>query len=120
MPRSRRTLIQRAQAIFRYINTRPTPFPKSQLQDIGFNPTTAEDWLRLIEYIQSQPRIKVTKMGSNTYIERIENNYLSLLRKRVLDDALSFQERSKTMDDYINALIVLERTEDGRLKKIKE
>ena len=119
MPRSRRTLIERAKSIFRFINTRPTPFPKSQLQEIGLNPSTAEYWFRLIEYIQSQPKIKVTKMGSSTYIEKIENNYLSILRKRVLDATLSRQERSKTMDDYINALIVLERTTTGRLKTPK-
>ncbi len=95
----------------------PEPFPKSDLQGIGFNPTTAESWVRLIEYIQSQPRIKVTRMGSSTYIERLENKYLSMLRKRVLDSDLSLKERARTMDDYINALLTLEKIEDGRIKK---
>jgi hypothetical protein len=113
----RRTLAERAESIFKFIDAQPEPFPKSEFQRIGFNPTTAENWVRLIEYIQSQPRIKVTKMGSSTYIEMIENKYLSMLRKRILDSSLSLKERENTMDDYITALITLERAEMGRIKK---
>ena len=112
----RRTLIQRAKSIFKFIDSQPEPFPKSEFQKIGLNPTTAETWLHLIEYIQSQPMIKITKMGSSTYIERLENRYLSMLRKRVLDSSLSLKERTQTMDDYINALLTLEKIEDMRLR----
>lgn len=115
--RRSRTLAERAESIFRFIDAQPEPFPKSELQRIGLNPTTAESWVHLIEFIQSQPRIKVTKMGSSTYIERLENKYLSMLRKRILDSSLSLKERTHTMDDYINALLTLERIEDGRIKK---
>jgi len=117
MPGKRRTLAKRAESIFNYIEAQPEPFPKSQLQDIGLNPSTAENWVRLIEYIQSQPRIRVVRMGSSTFIEKIENRYLSMLRKRILDSSLSIKERASTMDDYISALITLERTEMGRIKK---
>jgi hypothetical protein len=118
MPRKRRrTLQERAESIFSFIDAQPEPFPKSELQRIGLNPTTAESWVRLIEYIQSQPRIKVTKMGSSTFIEKLENRYLSMLRKRILDSSLSMKERSRTMDDYISALVTLERIEEGRIKK---
>ncbi|MHA2396616.1 MAG: hypothetical protein ACXAC0_07920 [Candidatus Thorarchaeota archaeon] len=113
----RRTLAERAESIFKFIDAQQEPFPKSEFQRIGLNPTTAESWVRLIEYIQSQPRIKVTKMGSSTYIEMIENKYLSMLRKRILDSSLSLKEREATMDDYITALITLERAEMGRIKK---
>jgi hypothetical protein len=113
----RRTLAERVESIFRFIEAQPEPFPKSELQRIGLNPTTAESWVRLIEYIQSQPRIRVVRMGSSTYIERIENRYLSMLRKRILDSSLSMKERATTMDDYISALITLERAEMGRIKK---
>ena len=116
-PRRSRTLAQRAQSIFRFIDAQPEPFPKSEFQRIGLNPTTAENWVSLIEYIQSQPRIKVTKMGAQTYVEKLENKYLSMLRKRVLDSSLSMKKRTQTMDDYIHALITLERIEDGRIKK---
>ena len=112
----RRTLTQRAKSIFKFIDSQPEPFPKSEFQKIGLNPTTAETWVHLIEYIQSQPMIKITKMGSSTYIERLENRYLSMLRKRVLDSSLSLKERTQTMDDYINALLTLEKIEDMRLR----
>ncbi|MFQ5833903.1 MAG: hypothetical protein ACE5H4_14450 [Candidatus Thorarchaeota archaeon] len=118
MPRKRRTLAERAESIFEFINAQGEPFPKSKLQAIGLNPSTAENWVRLIEYIQSQPRIRITRLGSTTYIEQLENRYLSMLRKRILDSKLSLKERSKTMDDYIAALITLERAEMARIKKI--
>jgi hypothetical protein len=113
----RRTLAERAESIFGFIDSQSEPFPKSEFQRIGLNPVTAESWVRLIEYIQSQPRIKVTKMGSSTYIEMIENKYLSMLRKRILNSSIPLRERESSMDDYITALITLERTEMGRIKK---
>ncbi len=117
MPKKRRTLAERAKSIFRFIELQEEPFPKSELQRIGLNPTTAESWVRLIEYIQGQPRIRVTRIGSSTYIEKLENRYLSMLRKRILDSSLSMKERETTMDDYISALITLEKIEMGRIKK---
>ena len=119
MPRKkcRRTLAERAESIFKFIDMQPEPFPKSELQRIGLNPHTAESWIRLIEYIQSQPMIKVIRMGSSTYVEKIENRYLSMMRKRILDPKLSLKERNDSMRDYINALMTLETIEDGRIKR---
>jgi hypothetical protein len=116
-PRKSRTLTERAEAIFRFIERQPGPFAKSELQEIGLNPSTADTWVRLIEYIQSQPRIRVTRMGSSTFIEKVENRYLSMLRKRLIDSGLSMKERSRTMEDYISALVTLELIEEGRIKK---
>jgi hypothetical protein len=87
------------------------------LKEIGLNPKTAESWIQLIEYIQSQPRIRVTKMRSQTYLERLENRYLTMMRKRILDSNLSLKERTAAMNDYINALLTLEKVEDMRIKK---
>ena len=116
-PSRRRTMAERAESIFKFIDAQPEPFPKSEFQRIGLNPTTAENWIKLIEYIQSQPRIKATKMGSSTYIERLENKYLSMMRKRILDSNLTLKERTDAINDYINALLTLEKIEDGRIKK---
>ncbi|MFW9887788.1 MAG: hypothetical protein ACFFER_06375 [Candidatus Thorarchaeota archaeon] len=110
-------MTERVESIFRFIDSQPGPFPKSDLQRIGLNPSTAETWVRLIEYIQSQPRIRVTRLGASTYIEKVENRYLSMLRKRLIDSGLSITERSKTMEDYISALVTLELIEEGRIKK---
>ena len=116
--RRRRTLAERAESIFRFIDAQPEPFPKSELQRIGLNPTTAESWVRLIEYIQMQPMIKVTRMGSSTFIEKIENKYLSMMRKRILNPKLSLKERNDAMRDYVNALMTLETIEINKLKQL--
>jgi hypothetical protein len=111
-----RTLQQRAEQIFKFIDLQPEPFPKSDFKRIGLNPSTAESWIQLIEYIQGQPRIRITKMGSQTYIERLENKYLAMMRKRILDSNLSLKERTNAMNDYINALLTLEKIDDMRIK----
>jgi hypothetical protein len=115
--RRSKTITERVELIFKFIEAQPEPFPKSDFKKIGLNPKDAEKWIRLIEYIQSQPRIRVVRMGSSTFIEKLENRYLSMLRKRILDSDLTLKERSATMDDYIAALITLERTEMGRIKR---
>ena len=114
--RKARTLVERVERIFEFIDAQPGPFTKSEFQHIRLNPKSAEKWVRLIEYIQSQPMIRVTRMGSSTYIEKIENKYLSMMRKRILNPKLSQKERSDAMRDYINALQTLELIEDGRIK----
>ena len=70
--KNRRTLIERAQAIFKLIDYEEDPFPKSKLQKVGLNPATAEKWLDLIMYIQKQPRIRLIKTKNTTIIEKQE------------------------------------------------
>lgn len=114
--KGRRTITERVESIFDFIEMQPEPFAKSELQRIGLNPKSSEKWLRLIEYIQNQPMIKLTKMGNSLYIEKLENKYLSMLRRRILNPRLSYKEREQTLRDYIGALITLEKIEDGRIK----
>ena len=40
----RRTLQERVEAIFKFIDLQNDVFPKSRLKEIGFNPSTAEKW----------------------------------------------------------------------------
>ncbi|MBD3405283.1 MAG: hypothetical protein GF411_03990 [Candidatus Lokiarchaeota archaeon] len=115
--KGRRTLTERVESIFEFIEMQPEPFAKSELQKIGLNPSSAEKWLQLIEYIQNQPMIKLTKMGNSLYIEKLENKYLSMLRRRILDPNLSYKEREQTLQDYVGALITLEKIEEGRIKQ---
>jgi len=114
--RRARSIAERAETIFKFIDAQPEPFPKSEFRRIRLNPKAAENWIHLIEFIQSQPMIRVTKMGSQTYIEKIENKYLAMMRKRILNPKLSLKERNEAMNDYINALQTLETIEDGRMK----
>jgi len=105
----RRTLIERADAIFQLIEKEDDPFPKSKLQDIGFNPSTAEKWLDLITFIQRKPRIRIIKTGSSTIIERTETGYQVMSREIFMDTKRSYKDRFHALQSYLSALITSER-----------
>ena len=110
--KNRRTLIERAKAIFDLVDYLDEPFPKSQLQDIGLNPATADKWLDLIVYIQRQPRIRLIKTKRTTIIEKLEQKYHTMSREIFLDPRRSYEERFNALRDYFNALITSERLRD--------
>lgn len=105
----RRTLIERAEAIFKLIEKEDEPFPKSKLQDIGLNPSTAEKWLKLITFIQRKPRIRVIKTRNSTIIERTETGYHVMSRETFMDSKRSYRERFHALESYLSALITSER-----------
>ena len=107
--KNRRTLLERAQAIFKLVEYEDEPFPKSKLQKIGLNPATAEKWLELIVYIQKQPRIKLIKTKNNTIIEKHEQRYHTMSREIFMDSNRSYEERFNALQDYLSALITSER-----------
>ena len=105
----RRTLLERVEAIFEFIEKQKGIFPKSRLKDIGLNPHAAEKWLKLIDYIQNQPKIRLIQTEHNTFIEKVEGKYQALMRKMVLDDSLSFEQRLQHVTDYLKSLYSRER-----------
>jgi len=111
-PKNRRTMIERAKAIFNLIDYLDEPFPKSQLQNIGLNPATADKWLDLIVYIQKQPRIRLIKTKRTTIIEKHEQRYHTMSREIFMDPAKSYEERFNALRDYFNALVISERLRD--------
>ena len=64
--KQRRTLIERVEAIFKFIDLQKNVFPKSRLKEIGINPRAAEKWFKLIDYIQTQPKIRIIQTEHNT------------------------------------------------------
>ncbi|MCK4895381.1 MAG: hypothetical protein KAS47_01130 [Candidatus Heimdallarchaeota archaeon] len=106
---ARRTLIERAEAIFKLIEKEDDPFPKSKLQDIGLNPSTAEKWLELITFIQRKPRIRMIKTGTSTIIEQTETGYHVMSREIFMDTKRSYKERFHALQSYLSALITTER-----------
>ena len=104
--KNRRTMIERAKAIFDFIEYIDEPFAKSQLQEIGFNPATADKWLELILFIQRQPRIRLIKTKRNTIIERHEQRFHTMSRETFMDSTKSYEERFNALRDYFNALII--------------
>ncbi|MHA1682715.1 MAG: hypothetical protein ACTSUE_17380 [Promethearchaeota archaeon] len=109
---SRRTLRERIEAIFKFIEAQPGTFPKSRLKEIGLNPSTAGKWLDLIEFIQGQPKIRLVKSGHNTLIEKVEGKYQALMLKMVMDESVSFEERLQYLTDYLKSLYVREKIDE--------
>ena len=108
-PSQRRTLQERIEAIFQFIEIQDEIFPKSRLKEIGLNPKTAEKWLKLIEYIQNQPRIRLIQTDHNTLIEKVEGKYQALMRKMIVDDTVPFEQRLQYITDYLRSLYARER-----------
>ncbi|NVM19160.1 MAG: hypothetical protein HWN80_15710 [Candidatus Lokiarchaeota archaeon] len=111
---TRRTLQERVEAIFKFIDTQKNVFPKSRLKDIGINPKAAEKWLKIIDYIQNQPKIRLIQTEHNTFIEKVEGKYQALMRKMVLDDTLSFEQRLQHVTDYLKSLYSRERVTESK------
>jgi len=107
-PSQRRTLQERIEAIFHFIDGQNEIFPKSRLKNIGLNPKTAEKWLKLIEYIQNQPRIRLIQTGHNTLIEKVEGKYQALMRKMIVDETVPFDQRLQYVTDYLKSLYTRE------------
>ena len=105
----RRTIQERVEDIFELINSRNKPFPKSRLKDIGLNPKSAEKWLKLIDYIQKQPKIRLIQTEHNTFIEKVEGKYQALMRKMILDETMPFEQRLQSITDYLKSQYTRER-----------
>jgi len=105
----RRTLQERVEAIFMFIDSQKNVFPKSRLKEIGINPKAAEKWLKLIDFIQNQPKIRLIQAEHNTLVEKVEGKYQALMRRMVLDDTLSFEQRLQHVTDYLKSLYSRER-----------
>lgn len=110
---NRRTLIERAQDIFKLIEYESEPFPKSNLQNIGLNPATAEKWLELIVYIQKQPRIRLIKTKNTTIIEKHEQRFHTMSREIFMDPERNYKERFDALQDYLSALITSEKLQEA-------
>ena len=109
---SRRTLLQRAKAIFELLEESNDPIPKSKLKEIGLNPNTAEKWLELIMYIQQQPLIRLVKTESNTIVVKVEGRYHAMSRRAFQDSDLTYEQRLRSIDSYLRALVARELTLD--------
>ncbi len=113
----RRTNQTRVEEIFRFIDSQNDVFPKSRLKEIGMNPHSAENWLKLIEFIQNQPKIRLVQTGHNTLIEKVEGKYQALMRTQFIDESIPFEQRLQSITDYLKSLYTRERTDIGRIQK---
>lgn len=116
---ARRSMLERVEEIFNLIEKQDRAFPKSKLKEIGLNPASAENWLRLIEYIQNQPRIRLVSAEKNTLVEKVEGKYQAMVRRVVADESIPYEERDALLKNYLPSLYTREKLEIDR-KKSKE
>ena len=116
----RRSMIERVEEIFNYIDQQYEVFPKSRLKEIGINPASAENWLKSIEFIQNQPRIRLIETENNLLVEKIEGKYQAMIRKVAIDETISYENRILLLSNYLPSLITRERLELERVKKESE
>jgi hypothetical protein len=105
----RRNHQERIKAIFAFIEKQPDVFPKSQFKEIGLNPRTAEMWLKLIEYVQNQPRIQLIQTEHNLLVEKVEGKYQTLMRRMSADENIPFEQRMQYLTDYLKSLYAREK-----------
>lgn len=115
----RRTIEERVEAILKFIDEQNDFFPKSRLKEIGINAKDGEKWLKLIEYIQNQPKIRIMQTENNTFIEKIEGKYQAMMRKVLIDEKIPHKQRLQVINDYINSLFLREKIEMERIKDKK-
>lgn len=65
----KKTLLTRVQGIFELLEKQNKPIFKSQLKELGLDPKTAEKYIDTIEFIQSQPKLIVTRLEKNVIVE---------------------------------------------------
>ena len=117
---TRRSMLERVKEIFSFIDQQDRAFPKSKLKQIGLNPTSAENWLKMIEYIQNQPRIRLISSDKNTLVEKIEGKYQAMIRRVVTNESIPFEERYILLSNYLPSLYTREKLEIDRKKSKSE
>jgi hypothetical protein len=99
--RKSRTLKKRVEEIFSYIEDHPEPFPKNQLRKLGLGSKSINQWLDLILFIQTQPQIKLLKVGNYTLIQKeFVDDYLKMCWKNFLDKEKPYEKRLEYLQDF--------------------
>lgn len=65
----RKSLLERAHSIFNYLKTRNEFVYKTELKVVGLDANSSENWVQLIQFIQSQPKLLVKRAGKYTTIK---------------------------------------------------
>ncbi|MHA2095104.1 MAG: hypothetical protein ACW98F_10800 [Candidatus Hodarchaeales archaeon] len=108
-PRTPRSMLGRAQAIFKVINFMDQPFAKTKLTEANISPKAADNWLDLIVFIQNQPKIRVTKTKRNTVVEKLGGKFSQMSLNYFLDEDQPIDKRMRSLEAYANSIILAQR-----------
>ncbi|MCE7734671.1 MAG: hypothetical protein GPJ54_07335 [Candidatus Heimdallarchaeota archaeon] len=113
MVKKKRSLIERANAIFKYIEQNSdfnsSPIAKSEFQKVGISPRDMDRWIELILMIQSNPRLTLVKKGKRTYLDLKDNKFTMHMRKIFQNQQKNYEERESALLLYFKAMLTLER-----------
>ena len=109
MVKKRRTLLQRAKSIFGYLNYYDEPIAKSRFQKIGISPREIDQWLELIQMIQSMPLVTVKSSDKRTYVDTLENKFMMLMKRKYLNQEVSYADREAAILLYFRVMLTFER-----------
>lgn len=109
-----RTLLDRAKAIFTFLEFNyefysEQSIPKSKFQEIGISPREMENWLELIEFIQSKPQILVRREKKRTNISLIENKFMLHMKKLYMNSSMNDLDREGALLLYYKSMLNLEK-----------
>ncbi len=107
--RTPRSMLARAQAIFKIINFMDEPFAKTRLTEANISPKAAENWLDLIVFIQNQPKIRVTKTKRNTVVEKLGGKFSQMSLNYFLDENQPIDKRMRSLEAYANSVMLSQR-----------
>ncbi|WP_455140631.1 hypothetical protein [Candidatus Hodarchaeum mangrovi] len=107
--RAPRSMLDRAQAIFKIINDIDSPFAKTKLTKAKISPKAAENWLDLIVFIQNQPKIRVTKTERNTFVEKVGGKFSQMSLNFFLDENQPIEKRLQSLEAYAQSIFVQQR-----------
>jgi hypothetical protein len=109
MVKKRRTLLQRAKSIFNYLNYYEEPIAKSRFQKVGISPREIDQWLELIQLIQSMPLVTVKSSNKRTYVDILENKFMMHMKRKYLNQDASYVEREGAILLYFRTMLTFER-----------
>ncbi|MFX0090553.1 MAG: hypothetical protein ACFFBD_02225 [Candidatus Hodarchaeota archaeon] len=65
----RKNLFERVQAIFELLEQADDYVHKTTFSEVGLDSNSAEQWIKIIEFIQSKPKINVQRLGNYTTVK---------------------------------------------------
>ena len=70
MPMDRRkNLLKRVKAIFEILENKEGIVYKSDFRSIGLDANSSAQWLNIIQFIQSKPKVEISKAGKFTAVK---------------------------------------------------
>ena len=65
----RKNLLERVKGIFLLLENSDDYVHKTNFREVGLDSQSAEQWIKIIEFIQDQPKVLVQRLGNYTAVK---------------------------------------------------